>query len=134
MMQVSSFRWCDYVKRRFADLKLEVDDEICDEIIPPSTETLNKAWIFICGLLAPQAATPSVMPSGDGGVQFHWHKNGWSVVIEIPALGEVLVWTNNRLSGDGYYGNFDEYRDKLLDILRTISEDKLNNSPAVPSN
>lgn len=111
-------RWHAYVAGRLRKLA-----EHAHQPDRPSLETLNLTWSIIDRLLPPSFATPSVLPSEDGGVELFWQKGGWDIQVEIDENGDGAVWTRDRNSGDDHYGSLRERREELLDVLRVLSTD-----------
>jgi hypothetical protein len=56
----------------------------------PITElALEKTDLLLKALLGIQAVEPFVCPCSNGGIQLEWHRNGYTLEIEISPEGEV---------------------------------------------
>lgn len=111
-------RWRQYVSLRIEQLAEHVGSAGY-----PSLEALNRALSQLDRLLPEAAPTPNVLPSEDGGVDLIWQRHGWDVQIELDEGGEDFVWTRDRKSGEVITGDLDEFRDVVVDLLNSLSDE-----------
>jgi hypothetical protein len=107
--------WVDYVSCRL--------DAIAEntELGLPAAEVINRARSWILHLLPPGAPAPAVLPSEDGGIDFVWHRDGWNVEIGVEPDGTETVWTWNRDSDEEVFGDLEEHRDLVVDLIRALT-------------
>jgi hypothetical protein len=56
----------------------------------PMTESaLAEAELLLNAFERIQAVEPSVVPCSNGGIQIEWHRNGYTLEIEISPEGQV---------------------------------------------
>jgi hypothetical protein len=63
----------------------------------PTTSAVDTARQVLAAVRATAAIDPGMrylntVPTPDGGIQFEWHVNGWSVEIEVTPTGSVQTW------------------------------------------
>lgn len=107
--------WVDYVSDRLSALEDPVEPGL------PATEVINRARTSIMHLLPPAAPSPAVLPSEEGGIDFVWHRAGWNVEIAVERDGNETVWLWNRASNEEVFGDLEEHREVLLDLIRAFS-------------
>lgn len=71
----------------------------------PTEAALTAGLRLLPKVLSREAATPAVVPTPEGGVQFEWHDAGWDVEIEIDSSGLADAWGENVASGASFFGD-----------------------------
>lgn len=110
-------RWLPYVVRRLTQMR---DEQTPDRGCYPGPVVLSEALHVAATVFDAGTATPSVVPSEEGGVQFVWHRAGWDVELEVEPDG-VCVWARNRRTEETWFGTLDDYRQRFSDLLRALS-------------
>ena len=110
-------RWNEYVAERLSQME--------DKRLTEAQPTLHmgaalQAWYVAMRYFPPDTPTPSVVPSGNGGVQFVWHKGGWDVEFEVEN-NEIFIWARSRESKDTWHGNVVEVGARFLDLMQELS-------------
>lgn len=111
-------RWRRYVSERLHRIESGVDREGGEPY--PSPITVSRARMFAEYLFTPRTATPSVVPTDDGGVSFVWHKGGFDVDIEVSD-DEVFVCVYHSASGTSFYGASSQHLAGVKAVLESIS-------------
>jgi hypothetical protein len=107
--------WVDYVSDRLSAIAADPAPDL------PRAEVINRARSWIMHLLPPSAPAPAVLPSEGGGIDFVWHRGGWNVEIGVEPDGTETVWTWNRESDEEVFGDLEEHRDFVIDLIRALT-------------
>jgi len=88
---------------------------------PPSLRTAEIALDELRRVAPPGLPMPQVLPTVDGGVQFEWHCQGWTVELEVTPAGEVLAWGEQLSTGNGWDGSLPGVREDLITTLKLLA-------------
>jgi hypothetical protein len=81
---------------------------------PLDEQLVQDALRMLLGLMEYDTPAPSVVPLGDGGIQFEWHRHGKNLEIEFPAGGSPSFYyyedDSDRESEGLVEGDYDELR------------------------
>jgi hypothetical protein len=68
---------------------------------PPGPDSILEAMTFLTRALGPKAATPSLAPLNEGGLQAEWHRGGVDVeVIFSPDEDERGIYVRDKHTGE----------------------------------
>lgn len=107
--------WIDYVSDRLNAIAEDPEPGL------PQAEVINRARSWIMHLLPPSSPAPAVLPSENGGIDFVWHRKGWNVEIGVEPDGTETVWTWNRESDEEVFGDLEEHRAFVIDLIRAFT-------------
>ncbi len=79
-------------------------------------QVLVDALYALMQFLPADATAPAVAPTGNGGVQFEWHRGGWDVEVEFHD-GDAHAWMESLSTGERSSGAL---RDRLDDLRATM--------------
>jgi len=114
-------RWGPYVERRLEDIRRGEGRDQWDGEWPAPT-VADAAWATATETLPDEAPTPSVVPTGDGGIDLVWHKGGWDIELEVHPDGETLLWMHDRAAGGDLCSvPLDDGRERLRAVLSELA-------------
>ncbi len=90
----------------------------CEEAVPE--QVLVEALQELMRFLPADATAPAVGPTGNGGVQFEWHRGGWDVEVEFHH-GDAHAWMENCSTGERWSGALADRLDDLRATIRAVS-------------
>jgi len=67
---------------------------------PVSDECVGIARNMLDRIRCDDLPPPDIVPGSDGTLQIEWHRNGFSVEIDILGPEEIHAWRYNRLTGE----------------------------------
>jgi len=107
-------RWLDEIVMRLERLR----PGRCEEAVPE--QVLVDALYALMQFLPPDATAPAVAPTGNGGVQFEWHRGGWDVEVEFH-YGDAHAWMENLSTGERSSGALTDRLDDLRAAMRVVN-------------
>ncbi len=90
----------------------------CEEAVPD--EVLVDALRALTEFLPLDAPAPAVAPTGQGGLQFEWHRGGWDVEVEFHQA-DAYAWAENLTSGERWSGPLAEHLEDLRTMMRVVA-------------
>jgi hypothetical protein len=108
-------KWELYVYHRLAEYFETITDV---GVWDPGS--VMRAWQALPDLIPSNAPSPSVVPNGEGGVQFVWRKFGYHIKIEFAPPGDY-VWVRNLNDHTAWHGSLETRRVTLRRVLKLIS-------------
>ncbi len=107
-------RWLGEVVTRLEGLR----PGRCEEAVPE--QVLVEALQALMRFLPADATAPAVAPTGNGGVQFEWHRGGWDVEVEFHQ-GDAHAWMENCSTGERWSGALSDRLHDLRATMRAVS-------------
>jgi len=74
----------------------------------PSDVALTAALGVLLKLLGRESATPAVVPTPEGGIQFEWHDAGWDVEVEVDPYGTADAWGEHIGRRANFFGDVND--------------------------
>lgn len=99
--------WLPSVLRRMRDIGALSHDWDGEGAKPPTDAALSAALSVLGRFMVRDAATPAVVPTLEGGIQFEWHDAGWDVQVEIDPSGAADAWGEHAASETTFSGEVD---------------------------
>lgn len=113
--------WLAQVLRRLREIEDLPRDWDGRDARAASPDALKCAFVVLRKFMASDFATPAVIPTPDGGVQFEWHDAGWDLQVEIDPSGEADVWGEHIARGTRFYGDVDSQVEDLQLAIKEIT-------------
>ena len=107
-------RWLGEVVMRLERLRPGRSEEAVPE------QVLVDALYALMQFLPADATAPAVAPTGNGGVQFEWHRGGWDVEVEFHD-GDAHAWMENLGTGERWSGALTDRLDDLRATMRIVN-------------
>lgn len=111
--------WLPEVLRRMRAISALRQDWDGERAKAPTPAALTGALGVLRGFMERDSATPAVVPTPEGGIQFEWHEAGWDVEVEIDPSGAVEAWGEHPGRGTNFFGGVDDKG--LRSAIRDIS-------------
>lgn len=87
----------------------------------PDPACVLAAWRLLSAVLRDDSPPPAVVPTGRGGVQLEWHRNGVDLEIEVIAPRQFVVSFEAEATGEAWEKTLTDELTELLALLDRVA-------------